>query len=105
IAFLMDSTGRWRLSPAYDLIYANGHGWTSQHQMTVAGVSHEPTDDDMLRVASEHGIRNGSEIIEQVREAVTRWPDFADASGVSSEWIETIQDELRAGQTHMASQP
>ena len=37
ISFLMDSSGKWRLSPAYDIGYAyNPDGvWTSAHQMSI----------------------------------------------------------------------
>ena len=39
IAFLMDRAGRWRLAPAFDVIYAhNPKGrWTDQHQMSING--------------------------------------------------------------------
>lgn len=37
IAFLMDKTGRWSLSPAFDVIYSyNPSGsWTSEHQQAL----------------------------------------------------------------------
>ena len=31
-AFLMDPQGRWTLSPAYDVAYAENDGWTRQHR-------------------------------------------------------------------------
>ena len=39
IAFIMDRAGRWRLSPAFDVVYAfNPDGpWTGQHQMHMNG--------------------------------------------------------------------
>ena len=39
IAFLMDRSGKWELSPAFDVVYSyNPTGdWTAQHQMSLAG--------------------------------------------------------------------
>ena len=39
IAFLMDRSGHWSLSPAFDLVYAhNPEGrWTARHQMSING--------------------------------------------------------------------
>ena len=41
IAFLLDRSGAWSLSPAFDVMYAyNPAGqWTSRHQMTINGKS------------------------------------------------------------------
>ena len=89
-AFLMDRRGAWRVAPAYDLTYANGAQWTSQHQMTVAGVAINPSDADMLKVARDHAISDAAAIIEEVREAVSRWPEFADAVGLSAQWTQEI---------------
>ncbi|MDH5378223.1 MAG: type II toxin-antitoxin system HipA family toxin, partial [Gammaproteobacteria bacterium] len=45
ISFLMDESGAWRLSPAYDVTYAHNPGgqWTLLHQMTVNGKRDEFT--------------------------------------------------------------
>src|SRR3546814_13656276 len=50
IAFLMDSSGRWRLSPAFDVVYAyNPDGdWTNEHQMSLAGKTDGFESDDLL---------------------------------------------------------
>lgn len=94
-AFLMDRDGQWKLSPAFDLTYANGGGWTSRHQMTIAGEASSPTDRHMLQVADDHGIKHARDIIEQVREVVARWPEFAEQAGLSAEWTERISEDLR----------
>lgn len=96
-AFLMDPQGRWRLSPAYDLTYANGAQWTSQHQITVAGVAVDPSEADMLKVAHDHAIPNAGSIIEEVSDAVARWPEFACAVGLSQRWTDDIQAAHRLG--------
>jgi len=34
-SFLMTKDGEWSLSPAYDITYANGAGFTKNHQMSI----------------------------------------------------------------------
>jgi len=35
LSFHMDPTGAWSLTPAYDVTFAPGGGWTASHQMRV----------------------------------------------------------------------
>src|SRR3546814_14008801 len=50
IAFLMNSAGRWSLSPAFVVVYAyNPDGdWTNEHQMSLAGKTDGFELDDLL---------------------------------------------------------
>lgn len=87
-AFLMDEAGAWRLSPAYDVTFAENDGWTSQHQMSVAGKFRGITRRDCLRVASAFDIRDvhANEIIDEVLDAVSLWDDEARAVDLDSEF-------------------
>jgi serine/threonine-protein kinase HipA len=87
IAFLMDRSGAWRLSPAFDVVWAfNPAGdWTNRHQMSVNGKRDHFTRQDVLTVANQFGIKDSSEILTQVTDAVARWPEFADEAGVPSD--------------------
>jgi serine/threonine-protein kinase HipA len=78
-AFLMDDRGTWRLSPAYDVAYAENDGWTSQHQMSVNGKFLGITRADCLVVARDFDIRDteAREIIDQVIDAVNGWDERA----------------------------
>lgn len=86
IAFLMDKSGRWSLAPAFDLTYAyNADGeWTSRHQMTIQGKRDDFVDADFEACARTASMKRGrwKEILDQVRTAVVRWPEFADEAGV-----------------------
>ena len=55
ISFLMNKSGEWRLSPAYDVIYSyNPSGrWTSMHQMSINGKRDNFTRDDLNAVGRE----------------------------------------------------
>jgi serine/threonine-protein kinase HipA len=94
IAFLMDKEGRWSLAPAFDVIYSfqpTGK-WTSTHQMTLNGKRGGFTMEDFLACAKGADLkrRRAKAIIEEVRTAVSRWPDYAAESGVPSSRIERI---------------
>ena len=63
-SFLMDQSGTWGLSPAYDLTFARGVLWTSQHQMTVNGTADGITRADLEALAAKHGLsRKGRAVI------------------------------------------
>ena len=96
IAYLMDKSGRWSLSPAYDVIYAwNPDGaWTAQHQMSVNGRRDGFQRTDLLAVAERVRIRNADAVIGEVAEAVGRWPEFAAQAGVDERTVNRI------GKTH-----
>ena len=84
IAFLMDSSGRWTLAPAFDVIWShNPDGqWTNSHQLRVNGKRDGFTRDDLQEVAIQFGIKGADRMIETVAAVVARWPDFARESAV-----------------------
>jgi serine/threonine-protein kinase HipA len=61
IAFLMDKSGRWSLSPAFDLTYSfNPAGkWTATHQMSVNGKRNGFTLGDLDACARTAGMKRG----------------------------------------------
>jgi serine/threonine-protein kinase HipA len=99
IAFLMDKSGTWSLSPAYDLTYSfNPQGiWTNKHQMAVNGKRDEFTREDLLSCAKAASIKNrlANTIIEEARLAVSQWKKYADDAGVDKMQQDQIQHTLR----------
>ena len=92
ISFLMGEDGRWRLSPAYDMGYAynpNG-GWTSMHQMSIAGKFDDITKEDLLSFAKANNIKDANDVISEVLDGVASWPAIAKECGVPSEMIDKI---------------
>jgi serine/threonine-protein kinase HipA len=81
-SFIADRTGRWRLSPAFDLTHSAGI--VGQHNMTVAG-SGNPGVPELLALARASGIRprEASAVIASVSAALGRWPEFAETAKVS----------------------
>lgn len=99
IAFLMNKKGAWALAPAYDMTFSyNPSGaWTSAHQMTVNGKRDNFTLEDLKACAEVGSLKRGraETIFGDVRKAVARWPEFAAAANVASDWIAKISNALR----------
>jgi serine/threonine-protein kinase HipA len=99
IAFLMDKTGAWSLSPAFDVTYAyNPTGlWTSRHQMTINGKSNDFTREDFEAVAQVAGLKRGKHeaILTEVMDTVKEWPRYAKTAGVLGSQRDQITLTLR----------
>ncbi len=96
ISFLMDRTGKWRLSPAYDMGYAYNPagGWTSQHQMSINGKFDNITRDDLLDFAKRNNIKDAGETIDMIIECASRWPTIARECEVPQKMIDAIANEM-----------
>jgi serine/threonine-protein kinase HipA len=99
IAFLMNKRGQWSLSPAFDVSYSyNPNGdWTARHQMTLNGKRDAFTLADFQACAKSAMMKRGraETLVDEVRAAVIRWREFAEAAKVSPAWAEQIQNNLR----------
>ncbi len=99
IAFLMNKSGRWSLSPAFDVTYSfNPSGrWTSSHQMTVNGKRDDFTLDDFKACARSASMKRGraEAIVEEVTAVVAHWRDYANEAGVLNAQRDSIQKTLR----------
>lgn len=95
LSFQMGPDGKWGLTPAYDLTFAKGHGWTSRHQMRLRGLTSGLRAQHLRELAEEFSIRRPDRLLDQVREAVTRWATFAAETAVPDEDIARIGSALR----------
>ena len=95
IACLMTRDGRWRLAPAFDVTYSyNPSGsWTATHQMTLNGKRDAFVIADVEAAAKVAGLKRGraKAILDEVREAVKRWPQFAARAKLAGDVAEKIQ--------------
>ena len=100
IAFLMDRSGKWSLSPAYDVTYAYNPGgeWTHDHQMSLAGRRNGFERNDLLRFAASIGIRKrrALEISDRVSTSVRDWRKHAEAAEVAPRDAARIERTFRA---------
>jgi serine/threonine-protein kinase HipA len=92
ISFLMDRHGRWRLAPAFDVIWSyNPKGeWTNRHQMSINGKLEGFERQDLIDAARRYHIKKPLDVLAEVGSAVRRWPEFAEKAGVEPERIHAV---------------
>ena len=96
LSFHLDESGNWTLSPAYDLTFAKGAGWTREHQMRIRDKTRGIRESDLLAVAREFGVKQPERIMEKVRDALSAWERHADRYGVPGGVVAQIRKELEA---------
>ena len=90
--FLMDPGGHWQLAPAFDVTYAENEAWTRQHQMSVNGKFRGITRSDLLQVGKNYDLpEEGSAVIDQVVDSLSRWRDYASTAGVPDRMVEHLE--------------
>lgn len=99
IAFLMNKSGKWKLSPAFDVIYSyNPTGiWTNKHQMSMNGKRGKFNKIDFIEFAKTASIKNekAEEIISQVQNAVSKWSTYAKNVNITNDVIRKIAATFR----------
>lgn len=97
ISFLMDTSGMWSLSPAYDVTYAYNpaNKWIGKHQLSVNGKREDITREDLLSLAKQMNIKKPKEIIEKVIAVIRDWSMYAQEAGVPKNQITAL------GKTHL----
>jgi serine/threonine-protein kinase HipA len=97
IAFLMNESGKWKMSPAYDVIYSHNPAgqWTSQHQMSINGKRDNFTKEDLLAVGRSISVAESADVFAEVEAAVGEWQSFASKAGVTDKQINEIAGNHR----------
>ena len=94
ISFLMDKSGKWTLSPAYDVSFAyNPDGaWTSSHQMSINGKRKNIAASDFETCARIAGLKNAEvkTVVSEICTSLSHWKEFAATAGVTGERAEAI---------------
>jgi len=96
-SFVMDRKGTWKLSPAYDLIFSadpDSH-FFRHHELSVLGKRSNITRSDLLLFAQRQDIKNASNIIDEVAEAVGRFRAYAETVDISDCWTRKIEKVLQ----------
>ena len=94
VAFLMLPSGEWRLAPAYDLTWTEvGTGY---HAMSVDGEARAPGEQHLRRIGRQAGLdaTQVADVLDDVRGAVSRWGEFAEAAAVPTVWRSRIAKVL-----------
>jgi len=92
IAFLMNEKGKWGLAPAFDLTFSPSPG--GYHSLSVANTYQEIGKKDLLKLAAYFGINKGNEIIDQVKETLSKWNMFSSETQINKKEHELIEKTL-----------
>lgn len=95
-AFLMESDGKWKLAPAYDVCHAYRpeSDWVSQHNLSINGKRKEFVKKDLLTIAKQNSIRNPEGILTEVQDKVDKWPEYASTYKVEDKLAKAIDSTL-----------
>lgn len=100
VSFLMDKSGKWKLSPAYDITFSFDlkNRWLSAHQMLINGKKDHIKLDDIIACGKNMDISlpRIKSIISEVKETVLKWPKIAEETGIKKEIYEGIWSIISA---------
>ncbi len=93
--FLMDATGEWKLSPAYDLTFSSGP--RGEQSTMVMGEGKSPSLEHLIKLGVDAKIDRTriDRVIEQTCHALSQWETLAKEYGVSQGNIELINRKIR----------
>ena len=94
ISFLMDRSGKWSLSPAYDITYMYDEDgrWTNEHQMLINNKSKNITIEDIIKCGLNMNIsmNNIETIIKEVKEVIKNFSYYAKQAYLPQDIIDEI---------------
>ena len=95
-AFIMDKSGAWNLSPAFDVChsYRPGSDWVSQQSLSVNGKRNNITREDFLSVARQMNIKKAASIVTHINDTVNKWPEYAEEIKVNPALRDAIYKTL-----------
>lgn len=94
--FIMDKSGKWSLSPAFDICHAYrpSSSWVSQHCLSINGKRKNISRQDLNELARKMNIKGASEIIEAIDGVVSNWKNYANAQKVNADLRDAIGSTL-----------
>ena len=98
-SFLMEDDGKWYLSPSYDITYANGQGFTRNHQMSILGKVNDFSYEDLMELAKQAEINSvkATRIIEQTIDVLSHFKERAQKLNMRKELVDLVYGDLRIG--------
>ena len=98
ISFLMDRSGKWRLSPAYDITYSYDftNKWLSAHQMTINGKKSDISLTDLLAAGEKMGLKRKKcmDIISKISLVVSDFESYAEKANIREKTYSEIKKTL-----------
>ena len=96
-SFMMNENGQWNISPAYDITYANGSGYTKNHQLSLLGKVNNFTIEDLLSIAKIHSIKevDARNIINKINNVFSTFEKRANEYSINKTLINEIVKNIK----------
>lgn len=93
-SFMMDKTGKWSLSPAFDICYSynSSNEWVNGHNMRVNNKRKDITYDDLMTVGESFNIKKRKKIFDEIKATVNNFKKYASANNVKGELIQEVEE-------------
>ena len=103
-SFMMDQSGRWSLSPVYDLAYNSS--MNGYHQMDVTGEAQYPTRPHLLKLAKLADIKQNKAqaIIDQVASVAEDFLTVINSYDIEKNLSNQVIHDIKANLNRMANQ-
>lgn len=99
-SYLMDRSGKWNISPAYDLTFAYnpGNRWISEHQMSINGKTFDITSDNLLACGKNMGLSADicKKTIANTANIISKWFSYAEKSGIHEKRAVEIMNGIKS---------
>lgn len=96
-SFIMDKTGKWGLSPAYDLTFSkepSSPSYMNHHDLSINGKTNHILFTDLEKIAKENDIVTYKDIINEVESAFNSFDGLCQSIKVDDKMIALIKDEF-----------
>jgi serine/threonine-protein kinase HipA len=100
-SFCLNETRQWRLSPAYDLSFAEGPG--GEHYMDICGEGRTPAREHLLELASQTDVpeANALQIIDRVGTVAGTFQSKAKAHAIRKATVKKIAVAIEANRSRI----
>ena len=96
-SFMMNEDGQWSITPVYDITYANGVGYTKNHQLSLLGKVNNFTINDLLNTAKIQSIKeiDAIDIINKTQNVFSAFEKEAKEYKINQAFIDEISKNIR----------
>jgi len=95
-AFRLKKNSAWELAPAYDICHAYkpNHKWVGQHALSINGKRDNISKEDLLMIGESIKNKKARNAIDEIRETISQWKQFANEVGVPKNLRDEIDSTL-----------
>lgn len=92
-SFMMDQTGTWALSPAFDICYSysSSNEWVNGHNMRINSKRNDITFEDLMTVGEKFNLKKRKTTIENIQSVIENFKQYAKNNDVDQKLIDEVE--------------